>query len=447
MKIFSRKDVLLHNKKNDCWLIIRNSVYDLSSFIAMHPGGIDILLARAGEDATSYFITNHAKNKGVVKQLAEFKIGELPEGEKITANDFDEPFLMDLIDRCYKEKLYKTSRWFSNPFWWIRVSNIALFFCLSFLALYANVPKWVAVVAVILQAVIGTSLFGLIAHEATHRDFPQNKLLKFLLRITWPVFWPFITQNPLRYEHNSHHVKIGDPEFDYEVAAFSTFMRYSGHVEHQTFHKYQHKLAKFLYPFYANIITTIGGIRSGFWEKHNRQNVGLEHTLSILITVVFFILLPIIFNGSFISIGWYLVLYLVYQCTLFYGIYVGAAINHFVPSGANPIPKKHENKYAYYVCHHTTNFCSSSPIWFWYTGGFNVQIEHHLIPFIPAENLRKMIPIVEELCKKYDYPYHTYNSFLQLWRDHYSYLYTLSKPGTEKIVDTEIANKSAYQGR
>jgi fatty acid desaturase len=446
MKIYSRNEVLQHNKKNDCWLIINNSVYNLSNFIASHPGGMDILLARAGEDASSYFVTNHAKNKGVIKQLAGYKIGELPQGEKVTANDFDEPFLMELIDRCYSEKLYQTKSWFRNSIWWLRLLNVAVFFCLSFIALYADVPKWVAVIAVLFQAVVGTSLFGLLAHEATHRNFPKNNFLKFLLRITWPVFWPFITQNPLRYEHNSHHIKIGDPEFDYEVAAFSTFMRYSGHVEHNTIHNHQHRLAKFLYPFYANIITTIGGIRSGFWEKHNRS-VGLEHSISILATISYFILVPAIIHGSIISAVWFFVLYMVYQCVLFYGIYVGAAINHFVPSGAIAIPKEHENKYGYYACHNTTNFCATSSFWFWYTGGFNVQIEHHLIPFIPVENLRKMIPIVKELCIKYGYPYQNYSGFLQLWRDHYSYLRTLSQPGSVKNVDVEIANKSTYQAR
>jgi delta8-fatty-acid desaturase len=418
-------------------------VYDISAFIAAHPGGSDILLARAGEDATSYFITKHGKNKSVLNHLEKLKIGELAEKERITTSDFDEPFLMELIDRCYKEKLYQLPVWYKNSLVWTRLINITAFFALSLFALYVCAPGYIAAIAVLIQALIGTSLFGLVAHEDTHRNFTKSKFSKYMLRASWPIFWPFISQNPLKYEHNSHHIKIGDPEFDYEVAAFAPMMRFSGNVEHSTLHKYQHKLAKYFYPFYANVITTFGGVRSGFWQKHNRS-VALEHSLSVAASLTYFILLPALIKGNFI---WYVLLYLIYQCVLFYGIYIGAAINHFVPSATSPIPAGQQNKYAYYACHNTTNFCISSPFWFWYTGGFNIQIEHHLIPFIPAVNLRKMIPIVQDLCKKYNYPYYNYTSFMQLWHDHYRYLFMLSieQPGMK--IQTEIANKSGYQGR
>jgi fatty acid desaturase len=404
---------------------------------------MDILLSRAGEDASSYFITKHGKNKSVLSHLEKLKIGELPETEQITANDFDEPFLMELIDASYAQKLYQVPSWYKNRIFWVRVINIAVFFSLAFLALYSGAPAYISIIAVALQAVIGTSLFGFVAHEDTHRNFTKNAFQRFMLRVSWPIFWPFISQNPLKYEHNSHHIKIGDPEFDYEVAAFAPMMRYSGQIEHTALHKYQHKLARYFYPFYANIITTFGGIRSGFWKKHNRS-VGIEHSLSVMASLTWFIVIPAFINGGF---AWYAALYLIYQCILFYGIYIGAAINHFVPAAANPIPTEHQNKYAYYACHNTTNFCISNPFWFWYTGGFNIQIEHHLIPFIPVVNLRKMAPVVQQLCKKHNYPYYNYKSFLRLWHDHYRYLFMLSIAKSGIKTETEIANKNSYQGR
>lgn len=443
MKTFARKEVLLHNTKDDCWIIVRNNVYDITAFIAAHPGGMDILLARAGEDATSFFITKHGRNKAVMNHLEKLKIGELPAEERVMASDFDEPFLMDLIDECYRQKLYLVPKWYASHIFLTRVINVIAFFVLSLYVLYGHLAWYWAVLAVVVQAVIGTSLFGFLAHEDTHRNFTPDPVSRFILRITWPVFWPFISQNPLKYEHNSHHIKIGDPEFDYEVAAFAPFVRYSGYVEHTALHGKQHRLAKLLYPFYANIITTVGGISSGFWQKHNRT-VGVEHGLSVLATMTYFVIIPALVTGH---VWWYLGLYFIYQCVLFYGIYVGAAINHFVPAATAAIPAEHANQYGYYACHNTSNFCITSPFWFWYTGGFNVQIEHHLIPFVPVENLQRMIPIVQGLCKKYNYPYHQYDSFLDLWNDHYSYLAMLSADVAGKEVASEMANKSGYQAR
>lgn len=444
LQIISRTSVLNHNTIDDCWLIIQNNVYDFTDFIKKHPGGSEILLSRAGEDATSYFIGKHGKNPGVIKQLERLKIGTLPLEEQLNADDFDEPFFMELVDKSYSEKLYKLPTLFKNKFFWIRLANIILFLSLSILALYGNLPWWVAIIFVCIQAIIGTSLFGLVAHEATHRNFPKNKVMKEILNFSWPVFWPFISQFGLRYEHNSHHVKIGDPEYDFEVAAFASFIRYSGHVTPNSLHKYQHKLAKYIYPFYANIITTIGGIKSTFWSSHNRK-VTLKHNLSLFGTMVYYIFIPVIITGG--GLLWYISLYLIYQCVLFYGIYVGSAINHFVPQVISTIPDTNKNKYGYYVCHNTTNFCSNSPFWNWYTGGFNVQIEHHLIPFVPVENLQKMIPIVKELCAKYNYPYHNYNKVSDLWNAHYDFLERMSKAENNEFAFLEKTNKQNYQAR
>ncbi len=433
----------MHNKPEDCWVVINNSVYDLSGFIDKHPGGFEVIVSRAGEDATSYFTAKHGNSEKVIRRLSKFKIGELPENECIPHEDFKEPFLAELITRCNEDNLYQNAKWYRNSFFYVRLLNIIFFFACSLPALYGFVHWTASVLLVIIQAIIGTSLFGLVAHEATHRNFPKNKVAKTLLTFFWPVFWPFIIKNPLHYEHNSHHVKIGDPEFDYEVAAFSTFIRYSGLVEHKPIHAYQHKLAAIFYPFYANIITTIGGIKSTFWSDHNRP-INAEQLLSLGTTLLYFVLLPAIFNQSVL---WSLVLYLIYQCTLFTGIYVGAAINHFVPSTTNKIPLEHENKFGYYACHNTTNFCSTNPFWIWYTGGFNIQIEHHLIPFIPVENLTKLIPIVKALCKKYNYPYKEYASINELWHDHYEYLRIMSQSIRTEGIMNEITNKTTYQPR
>ena len=443
MKIYSREEVLKHNKTGDCWVIINNEVYDVSEFIKRHPGGSDIIESRAGEDATSFFTAKHRNNKQVHERLSALKVGEIIESERVLANDFSEDFLTELIDRCYKEKLYRAPVWHRNIYFLTRAVNIIVFFACSLAALYAPIHWSAAIVLVMIQAVIGTSLFGLLAHEATHRNFPRNGFMKRLLTISWPIFWPFIIKNPLRYEHNSHHIKIGDPECDYEVAGFALFIRYSGRVKHTFLHNYQHKLAAVLYLFYANIITTIGGFHSGFWSKHNRP-INSEQALSLTTTFLYFIIIPAIIHSSAL---WYVLLYLVYQCTLYFGIYVGAAINHFVPSVTKKIPAEHENKFGYYACHNTTNFCSSSPFWIWYTGGFNIQIEHHLIPFIPVENLTKMISIVKELCEKYGYPYHDYPTIRELWNDHYAYLQMMSESSQSESVLTEIMNKKAYQAR
>ncbi|KAL5598622.1 hypothetical protein BROUX41_003454 [Berkeleyomyces rouxiae] len=49
------QDVAEHNTKNDIWMVIDNKVYDCTKFMDEHPGGEEVLLDVAGQDATEAF--------------------------------------------------------------------------------------------------------------------------------------------------------------------------------------------------------------------------------------------------------------------------------------------------------------------------------------------------------------------------------------------------------
>ena len=48
----SWEEVRQHTKREDKWLVIDNSVYDISRWQKKHPGGAKIISHYAGEDAT-----------------------------------------------------------------------------------------------------------------------------------------------------------------------------------------------------------------------------------------------------------------------------------------------------------------------------------------------------------------------------------------------------------
>ena len=58
-KIFTHEQVQTHNSITDCWCIIYDKVYDLTSFLPTHPGGISVILKYAGKDATLAFEPIH----------------------------------------------------------------------------------------------------------------------------------------------------------------------------------------------------------------------------------------------------------------------------------------------------------------------------------------------------------------------------------------------------
>ncbi|KAF7339355.1 hypothetical protein MSAN_02149400 [Mycena sanguinolenta] len=57
--MWSLDQVALHNKPTDCWVIIKNNVYDVTEFLQEHPGGSRIILKYAGRDATTAYEPIH----------------------------------------------------------------------------------------------------------------------------------------------------------------------------------------------------------------------------------------------------------------------------------------------------------------------------------------------------------------------------------------------------
>ena len=73
----TREEVSKHNKEGDLWCIVDTSVYDLSKFSDLHPGGSNVLLAGdvAGKDSTKIFFGLHRAE--VLQRYQRLKIGTI----------------------------------------------------------------------------------------------------------------------------------------------------------------------------------------------------------------------------------------------------------------------------------------------------------------------------------------------------------------------------------
>ncbi|QUC16164.1 uncharacterized protein UV8b_00405 [Ustilaginoidea virens] len=77
-KTFTRAEVRQHTAEDSLWCIIDSIVYDVSDFVAIHPGGESVLRQVAGQDATTAFYNLHRQE--VLTQHADLAVGTV-EGE------------------------------------------------------------------------------------------------------------------------------------------------------------------------------------------------------------------------------------------------------------------------------------------------------------------------------------------------------------------------------
>ncbi|XP_009382320.2 cytochrome b5-like [Musa acuminata AAA Group] len=75
-KIYRFDEVAKHDDAEDCWLIVSGKVYDVSSYMAEHPGGRDVLLSATGKDATVEF-DNVGHSSSVRELMDNYCVGTI----------------------------------------------------------------------------------------------------------------------------------------------------------------------------------------------------------------------------------------------------------------------------------------------------------------------------------------------------------------------------------
>ena len=76
-KTFTRAEVAEHNNAESLWVVINNQVHDVTPFRSMHPGGPQVLLQVAGQDATEEAERAHGNSRKAKSIMSKTCIGTL----------------------------------------------------------------------------------------------------------------------------------------------------------------------------------------------------------------------------------------------------------------------------------------------------------------------------------------------------------------------------------
>lgn len=76
LPIFSQEEVTSHRSLEDgVWVTYKGGVYDITEFVAIHPGGDKILLAAGGALEPFWALYAVHNQEHVLEMLSEYKVG------------------------------------------------------------------------------------------------------------------------------------------------------------------------------------------------------------------------------------------------------------------------------------------------------------------------------------------------------------------------------------
>ena len=86
LKRYTVDDVGRHHRTDDAWVIVDRRVYDITTFLNDHPGGLDVLRDHLGHDVSSIMRdeSSHQHTGPAFELLEEYCIGTVDDGTMVS---------------------------------------------------------------------------------------------------------------------------------------------------------------------------------------------------------------------------------------------------------------------------------------------------------------------------------------------------------------------------
>jgi len=385
------------------YTIIRGVAYDLTDFLKQHPGGEHMAAQAIGRDATFLFESYHVRNEIAQKQLEKIpKLSTLPFPAESGPFPNDSAFFRTVRDRVKKEILHGKSQRGGL------ILHIMVTFIAAVLGYYYYIFNNSALSGVIL-GLVAAHLGLTFNHCGNHGGLTKYPTINFIFGFADDLIggsslvWSY-------HHHISHHVYCNDHQKDQDVYTALPFLRFDKRQPRKWYNAYQHLYVGLLFPLLAltkhnsdlkallkgntKAVKMIGATN----EDYQRAYIGkLVH---FLITIG----LPYYLHGSSAILP-YVIHSVVGSSTLAWLF----AVSHNLDDTKDDKPIK---DWAVAQVEHSANYGGLIACLF--TGGLNLQIEHHLFPAMSYKHYPAIAKIVKEESKNFKVKYTSFDYLPQI---------------------------------
>ncbi|MCD7465940.1 Delta 8 Fatty Acid Desaturase [Datura stramonium] len=399
-KYITAEELKKHNKQDDLWISIQGKCYNVTDWVKEHPGGDIPIRSLAGQEATDAFIAFHPGSawKYLDKfftgyYLKDYEVSEVSKDYRKLCTDFAKAGMFEKKGHGVIYSLCFVTLLMSLSFCGVLLSDNFLVHMLS-------------------GGILGFSWMQIsyLGHDSGHylimttRGF--NKLAQILtgncltgISIAW---W--------KWTHNAHHVACNSLDHDPDLQHLPVFAVSTKFFKSLNSSFYERELtfdslAKFFvsyqhftyYPIMC--VARVNLFVQTLLLLFSKRKVP-DRALNILGVLVFWTWFPLLVSAL---PNWTeRVLFVLISFCVTSLQHIQFTLNHFAadvyvgqPEGNDWFEKQTSG---------TIDIACFS--WMdWFYGGLQFQLEHHLFPRLPRCHLRKVSPIVQDLCKKHNLPY------------------------------------------
>ena len=313
---------------------------------------------------------------------------------------------------------------------------LSLYFGPYFLMVFGVVQGTLPILLMWVVMGFGVSGIGLsIMHDANHGAYSKNPKVNEVIGYILNV----IGGNAINWkiQHNVlHHSYTNIADMDEDINP-GNVLRLHPHDKLLPHHKYQHIYAWFVYTLMTLMWLTTKDFKQLFryrrkdlmrLQKRSFSFRMSELIISKILYFTYILVVPLVF----IPTPWWVIILGFLLMQLLGGLILASIFQpaHVVPDTEFPLPNeegKMENHWTIHQLMTTCNFAPKSPIFSWFVGGLNFQIEHHLFPNVCHIHYKKLSKIVKQTAKEFSLPYYSQPSFIQALVQHGKMLYRLGR--------------------
>ena len=289
----------------------------------------------------------------------------------------------------------------------------------------------------LLYVLFGIGLAGMgmsIMHDAVHGAYSSNKNVNKLMGLVLNLVGGHAMN--WKIQHNYlHHSFTNIEGFDEDIKSRGLF-RFHSDSKRLFFHRFQHI---YFIIFYGLLTITWPITDLQQLLRYNKHNLVKKHDSNLTKEIFILILSKVVFVLYLFLIPYWVLSVPFWHILLGFVVmqFVGGLIlavifqlAHIQNETGFPKPDTNNTVHADWAVHQlitTADFAPNNKLLFWYSGGLNFQVEHHLFPKISHIHYPAIAKIVQQTAQEFNVPYNQHKTFFKALASHIMYLYKMGK--------------------